>query len=105
MTFRTEQESLVALLTAARAAGAHSFRVHDGEEWAHDLTQYDIGVISASNSTGQDALYCYATDGTRLGRFHLVWGNCPQGSDLVSDYGVNPFTDAVFDAWFSASEA
>lgn len=104
MAYRSEQESLTALLGFARDNGAKTFRIHDGEEWAHDATAFDAGVIEASNSTGQDSLFCYDAEGKRLGYFDLVWGNCPQGSDLVSDYGVNPFTDATFDAWFKASE-
>lgn len=104
MTFKTTTESLAALLRFARDNGAKTFRIHDGEEWAHKATALDADVIEASNSTGEDALFCYDADGKRLGYFDLVWGNCPQGSDLVSNYGVNDFTEATFAGWFKASE-
>lgn len=104
MAYRTEQQSLVALLGFARDNGAASFRIDDGGEWACDRTDDTAEIVAASNSTGEDSLHCYDANGARIGRFYLIWGDCPEGTDLVANYGVNAFTEATFDAWFKASE-
>jgi hypothetical protein len=37
--------------------------------------------------TGEDELTYYNAEGKRLGFAFLVWGNCPSGYELVSNYG------------------
>jgi len=91
----TEQGMLQKLIRTCKANGATLFRIHEGEDWACEPTSNERQLMDAANSTGEDNLYCYDADGTRLGRFYLVWGNDPSGEELIADYGITPFTEAV----------
>lgn len=96
----TELGALRAILTDAlqAALGPALFRLYDGEEWVID-TPTDNGedVVRAANSTGCVVLVVLNPAGTKLGQFALVWGNAEDGEELISDYYVNEFTEAVWE--------
>lgn len=95
-----ELGALRAILTDCRKAalGPVLFRLYDGEEWVIDEpTDNGEDVVRAANSTGEDYLEVVTPAGAKLGRFYLVWGNAEDGEELICDYYVNDFTDAVFE--------
>jgi hypothetical protein len=76
----------------ARAA----FRIHDGEAWTSPENISDHKRVAAlANSTGEDALKVCGPEGAPLATFYLVWGNAPDGSELITDCSGNAFADAV----------
>jgi hypothetical protein len=100
----TELGALEAILTDCRkvALGPVLFRLHDGEDWVIETpTANGAEVLRSCNCTGVDRLEVSTPAGARLGTFVLVWGNAEDGEELISDYWVNDFTDAVFER-FSA---
>lgn len=101
----TEKSSLRKFLSIIRADQGKGvvFRVFDGEEWAGPKTSKVSDVLEQVNSTGADALVVYK-GGQKIGSFDLVWGNAEDGSELVADYGVNEFTDRVWNTWFAWTE-
>lgn len=63
--------------------------VHDGEEWVvrQSFTRHDI--LSALCTTGHDVLRLSHPDGAAIGNIWLIWGNEPDGSELIADYTDN----------------
>ncbi len=41
------------------------------------------------DATGEVGVVWFDRDGDRLGTFFLVWGNDPEGSELIADYTDN----------------
>ena len=39
----------------------------------------------------------WRAEGERLGTFLLIWGNDPDGSELLADYSDNPICSALYD--------
>ena len=76
-----------------------TFRIHDGEAWTSPENIADHKRVAAlANSTGEDALKVCGPEGARLATFYIVWGNAPDGSELIADVsasGAAAFADAV----------
>ena len=91
--------------TARPDFGDVSFRIHDGEEWIHAYPVPDSAeLVASANSTGEDMLEVYAPDGRWIASFHLIYGNAPDGSELMADcYAVteSAFAEAVFSRFTS----
>jgi hypothetical protein len=47
-------------------------------------------LMDALGETGLDIVVLYDALRLRLGSITLVWGNCPSGVELVSDYSWGP---------------
>lgn len=93
-----DETSFDALLASCKEFGAKQFRVFDGEDWAGEMTFQRATIKKQVNSTGEDWVLCYDADGEKLGYFYVIWNNGdPDG--LVTDYGVNEFTEAVWAHW------
>ena len=80
----------------ARNPARAAFRIHDGEAWTSPENISDHKQVAAlANSTGEDALKVCGPEGAPLATFYLVWGNAPDGSELISDCSGNAFAEAV----------
>jgi hypothetical protein len=96
-----ELGALRTILTLCRkvAPGPVKFRLYDGYAWAVEApTDNGEEIARAARSTDQDTLYVIdVATGATLGQFWLVWGNAEDGEELIADFYVNDFTDAVFE--------
>ena len=95
----TEKASLAALIEICRKAAFSDikFHLHDGECYVAPPTDDADFILKEANSTGTDILYVRTREGKKLGYFVLIWGNAPNGEELVADYGVNDFTESVWE--------
>lgn len=81
--------------TVARRLVAHmlnhgaSVSVYDGEEWTVKRSTDINTVLAALATTGMDTVRWYDRDGNKLGFFTLVYGNAPDGSELIADHADN----------------
>jgi hypothetical protein len=64
----------------------YSLSVYDGEEWTVKRSTSFKTVCDALATTGEDYLRIFRQDGKRIGTLILVYGNAPDGCELVSDY-------------------
>lgn len=93
-----EETAFDALLASCKECGAKQFRAHDGEDWAGEMTFQRATLKKQVNSTGEDWIYCYDQEGKKLGYFYIIWNNgAPE--ELVTDYGLTEFTNAVWAHW------
>lgn len=105
MEYLTDGERKAArkLVRAARAAG-YLVSVWEGEDWAIRQSDKETAILQALGSTGQDRLDFIqpaanaADTPTRAGWALLIYGNDPDGSELVADCQDNEATRALVDA-------
>lgn len=89
-----EKRAAVKLVNAALDAG-FAVSVNDGEETTVRLTRDRGTILEALCTTGHDRLICYRFDEAaqpqyqRAGVLLLVWGNDPDGSELIADHTDN----------------
>ena len=84
-----ERGTIKRLLLAAFRKG-YTVSVFDGEVWTvKESSSYDA-VIEALATTGEDVLRFRDKNGFAVGKAYLVWGNDPDGSELVSDHTDEP---------------
>ena len=76
------------LVSAALKRG-YLISVYDGEDWVvrRSFTRHDI--LSALCTTEHDVLRLSHPDETAIGNIWLIWGNEPDGSELIADYTDN----------------
>ncbi len=91
-----EQRVARRLVKAALAEG-YSIAVHDGEEWSPRSTTFyeiwdDIG------ETDEDQMLFFDATGTKVGWMLLVWGNDPDGEELIADHTANVAMGKLADA-------
>lgn len=82
------ERRVVTRLLSACAANNYTVSVFDGEEWTlrrEPVTSYKT-ICAALATTGEDTLELRAATGERIGRVYLVWGNSPDGDELIADY-------------------
>lgn len=95
--YATQGEARVARkLVKALLARDLSVSVNDGEEWTVRKSRTYRTIVDALCTTGIDYLRAYAPTGDCLGGFDLVWGNCPTGEELISDYTDNEFCNRLY---------
>ena len=63
--------------------------VNDGEAYTVKRSRNILQILNALATTGEDVLRIRAADGTHLGVVVLVWGNDPDGDELVQDYSAS----------------
>jgi len=90
-----EARKVRALVRAILATGAN-VSVHDGEEWTVKKSRDNETIIAALGTTGTDTLRVRDMDGARLGDFELIYGNDPDGMEVISDHTANAFCEAVY---------
>lgn len=106
-----EARAAAALVNDLIEAG-YVLSVYDGEEYTVKRSAVGATVAAALASTGIDNLlvrdsnHFNGPDGlpVRAGVIALVWGNAPDGSELVSDWSWHDRTVAGlgFNAWMDA---
>ena len=82
--------------------------VYDGEEWAIKRSRNTKDILDALGNTDYDDINVrsrgteeleLAGNFRRKGWFSLVWCNSEDGSDLISDYLDNEFSDNIWNEW------
>lgn len=86
------------LVKAALAAG-YTISVNDGEEWTVKRSGRELEIIDALATTGEDRLLMrLAVSGDVVGSFWLIYGNDPNGDELISDHSDNSACEALYKA-------
>lgn len=85
----TETATFRRFVTAALESGL-AISVHDGEEWAVKRSSDKTAIFEAANAVDQCELILRDGEGTKRGWALIVWGNAPDGSELIADYSVTP---------------
>lgn len=84
------------LVKAALAAG-YCISVNDGEEWTVKRSTNAREIIDALCTTGQDVIRLRdPADGAAIGSFCLIYGNDPDGGELISDHTDNNVCNALY---------
>lgn len=102
-TYATHGEARVArrLVRAALAAG-YTISVNDGEEWTVKRSTREREILDALASTGEDMLRLrLPASGEAVGSFWLVYGNDPDGSELIADHTDNETCDSLYRAVYA----
>ena len=72
-----------------------SVTVDNGEEIVARRSRDEREICEALGQADMETLVLYR-DGARQGAMLLVWGNDPDGSELVCDYTDTPQLDAIW---------
>ena len=103
--YATAGEARVArkLVRAALAAG-YAISVNDGEAWTVKRSTREREILDALATTGEDWLRLYLpATGESAGTFQLIYGNDPDGSELIADHTDNNTCAALYEAAHSAA--
>lgn len=73
-----------------------SASVNDGEEWTVKRSTDKKLILSALATTGEDYVRLYDKDGQSQGTFVLIWGNDPDGSELIADHADNRVCNRIW---------
>lgn len=73
-----------------------SVSVSDGDEWTVVRSRKEGEILEALATTDADEIVASDDAGTRKGWFFLVWGNDPEGTELIADYTSNQLCEAVW---------
>lgn len=79
-----------ALVRAILAKG-HAVSVNDGQEETVTRSRSFAKIEEALCTTGEDVLTVHDDEGARLGFFLLIFGNDPDGSELIADHTDNAY--------------
>jgi hypothetical protein len=71
--------------------------VHDGVKWSPKFTTYGM-AWSWLGEMDEDNIILFDANDNRVGWIFLVWGNEPDGSELIADHTSNNAIAAVVDA-------
>ena len=71
--------------------------VQDGLEWTVKASTKEKEILEALATTGQDIIRA-RRNGERVADFLLIWGNDPDGDELVADYSCNDFAESIIQA-------
>jgi len=84
-------------LVRAILAQGWAVSVCDGEEWTVKKSRDRMTILSALASTSDDTLRVYDAEGLlRLGFAWLIWGNDPEGRELIADHSAEgPLADLI----------
>lgn len=70
--------------------------VYDGGEWTVKKSANVKEIVGALASVDEDTLrFRDKETGIVIGSAFLVWGNAPDGSELIADYSVNPAMETL----------
>jgi hypothetical protein len=83
------------LITACLAKG-YFVSVHDGEEWAVKRSSDMSEIREAATAVEMVELVIRDMENNRkVGWISIIWGNAPDGSELIADYTANPEMEAL----------
>lgn len=90
------EKAVVAKMVKAGLGKGWAISVYDGEETVvRKSTDFNI-IWPALFSTETDSLIFWAGDGKeRVGSIWLIYGNAPDGSEVVADWSSNPATEGL----------
>lgn len=74
-----------------------SLSVFDGEEWTVSRSTNAQEILEALATTDMDELIVSDASGARLGWLQLIWGNDPDGSELIADCTNNELCTSICD--------
>ena len=72
--------------------------VYGEGEWTVKRSNSFQDICDALNSTEGDTLAIRDKDGKGIGTIMLIWGNDPDGSELIADYTANPIIESLCEA-------
>lgn len=75
-----------------------SVSVYDGGDWTVIRGTDLRAILMALATTDCDELIASDSAGARKGWFQLIWGNDPDGSELVADCSANELCEEALDA-------
>ena len=78
--------------------------VHDGEEWACTQSSVEAQVLDAIGNTEIDSIKVRLANKEYIGTFILIWGNAPDGTELVADHTDTPVMEEIWETWSQAQE-
>ena len=89
------------LIKAALAAG-YCISVNDGEDWTVKLSTDTKTILDALCTTEADTIVLrHADTKERAGSFWLIYGNDPDGSELIADHTDNENCQRLYDRVYS----
>ena len=80
----------------------HTISVNDGEVTTVKRSRNREQILLALCTTGIDDLLVRDANGDFAGWFHLIWGNDPDGCELVADFTDNDFCNTIWNQIFKA---
>lgn len=93
-----ELKAAARLIRALLRAGA-SVSVCDGEVWTVKRSRDFDEVFGAIATTGEDTIRGWFPEEENGGQasvsFWLIWGNAPDGSELIADHTVSERADRI----------
>lgn len=92
-----ERKAVTALVDTLLAAGVE-VRVHDGEEWASELTTNRHEAFNACASTGFDLIVAWRRNNTvltRVGGFSIIYQSATAADEVIYDYTDNEFCRGI----------
>ncbi|MBS0984253.1 hypothetical protein [Gluconobacter cerinus] len=95
-----EQKAVRKIVKTARASG-FLISIWEGEDWAIRRSDNEAEILKALGSTGQDRIDFVRPPAdqsekpTRAGWVLLVYGNNPDGSEVVADARDNEVTNLI----------
>ena len=95
MANRIEDERRMASgLIRACLAKKYMVSIHNGEDWALVKSRNYAEIMDALWQTDEEMVLIRETDGSKVGRFFLVYGN--SGEELIADYTDNDACNAIW---------
>jgi hypothetical protein len=90
------EKTVAAKLVAAAIASGYCLSVNDGEAWTVKRSRNKAAILAALETTGEDILRVRDNaTAEMIGDISLIWGNAPDGSELVSDHTDTPAMAAL----------
>lgn len=81
-------------------AKGYSITVNDGEEDVVIRSKNMSDIRAALFSTDEDYLYVYGDDSkNQVGCIYLVYGNAPDGSEVVCDHSTTPAITSIMETF------
>lgn len=95
MTFG--EEKYVRKLVQNLLARGYLISVDDGEEWTVVESSNEAQIMGALGTTEQDFIKVRdPLDWRALGVFRLIYGNDPEGEEVISDYTDIPLFETIW---------
>jgi hypothetical protein len=73
-------------------------QVKDEEETLLASSTDEKAILAELAHSGENFLRAFNQAGDHVGTFYLIWGNDPDGSELVADCSANALCDEACDA-------
>ena len=90
------EKTVAAKLVAAAISSGYCLSVNDGEVWTVKKSTDKAAILAALETTGEDTLRIRDNaTGERIGDVFLVWGNAPNGEELIADHTDTPTVSSL----------